>query len=109
VPPPAAQSGTTPAPPAGVAPNTQTAPLLRSGVPAPTPQQARPIAPAAAGAGISPQSAQGQPLRRMEECLFNDPGMGMLVDKDETYRNALGAESPSDLVLRLLPSDGHLD
>ena len=33
----------------------------------------------------------------------------MLVDKDETYRNALGAESPSDLVLRLLPSDGHLD
>lgn len=37
--------------------------------------------------------------------LFNDPGMAMLARKDETYRNALGAESPSDLVLRLLPSD----
>jgi outer membrane protein OmpA-like peptidoglycan-associated protein len=45
----------------------QTAPLQRSGVPAPTQQQARPIAPAAAGAGISPQSAQGQPLRRIDE------------------------------------------
>ena len=45
----------------------QTAPLLRSGVPAPTAQQARPIAPVAVGAGISPQSAQGQPLRRIEE------------------------------------------
>ncbi len=45
----------------------QSAPLQRSGVPAPTPQQAQPIAPAAAGAGISPQSAQGQPLRRMDQ------------------------------------------
>jgi outer membrane protein OmpA-like peptidoglycan-associated protein len=45
----------------------QQAPLQRSGVPAPTPQQAQPIAPAAAGAGLAPQSAQGQPLRRMEE------------------------------------------
>jgi OOP family OmpA-OmpF porin len=45
----------------------QTAPLQRSGVPAPTQQQAQPIAPAAAGAGISPQSAQGQPLRRIDE------------------------------------------
>jgi outer membrane protein OmpA-like peptidoglycan-associated protein len=45
----------------------QKAPLLRSGVPTPSIQEARPIAPSAAGAGISPQSAQGQPLRRMEE------------------------------------------
>ena len=65
--PPASSAGPTPPPPAGVAPNMQSAPLQRSGVPAPTAQQARPIAPAAAGAGISPQSAQGQPLRRMEE------------------------------------------
>ena len=63
--PPAAPSGATP--PAGVAPNMQRAPLQRSGVPAPSAQQARPIAPAVAGAGISPQSAQGQPLRRMDE------------------------------------------
>ena len=65
--PPASSTGLTSPPPAGVAPNMQSAPLQRSGVPAPTAQQARPIAPAAAGAGISPQSAQGQPLRRMEE------------------------------------------
>jgi len=65
--PPASSTGPTSPPPAGVAPNMQSAPLQRSGVPAPTAQQARPIAPAAAGAGISPQSAQGQPLRRMEE------------------------------------------
>jgi OOP family OmpA-OmpF porin len=65
--PPASSAGPTPPPPAGVAPNMQSAPLQRSGVPAPTAQQARPIAPAAAGSGISPQSAQGQPLRRMEE------------------------------------------
>jgi OmpA-OmpF porin, OOP family len=36
-------------------------------VAAPTPQQAQPIAPAAVGAGLAPQSAQGQPLRRMDE------------------------------------------
>jgi outer membrane protein OmpA-like peptidoglycan-associated protein len=63
--PPAAQGGAFSAP--GLAPNTQSAPLQRSGVPAPTAQQAQPIAPAAAGAGISPQSAQGQPLRRMDQ------------------------------------------
>lgn len=45
----------------------QSVPLQRSGVPAPTPQQAQPIAPAAPGAGISPQSAQGQPLRRIDQ------------------------------------------
>ena len=65
--PPAAQGGAVPPPSAGVAPNMQKAPLLPSGVPTPSAQEARPIAPAAAGTGISPQSAQGQPLRRMEE------------------------------------------
>ena len=65
--PAAPQAGASPPPPAGVAPNMQGAPLQRSGVPAPSAQQARPIAPAAAGLGISPQSAQGQPIRRIEE------------------------------------------
>ena len=65
--PPAAQGAATPASPAGVAPNTQSAPLTPAGIPAASPQQARPIAPAAPGAGLSPQSAQGQPLRRVEE------------------------------------------
>jgi len=65
--PSAPQAGALPPPPAGVAPNMQGAPLQRSGVPAPSAQQARPIAPAAAGVGISPQSAQGQPIRRIEE------------------------------------------
>jgi OOP family OmpA-OmpF porin len=45
----------------------QTTPLLRSGLPTPSAQQARPIAPTAVGAGIAPQSAQGQPLRRMND------------------------------------------
>ena len=45
----------------------QSAPLTRSGVAAPTQQQAAPIAPAASGAGLAPQSAQGQPLRRMQD------------------------------------------
>ena len=50
-----------------MAPNVQKAPLQRSGVPAITQQQARPIAPAAPGAGLAPQSAQGQPLRRIDD------------------------------------------
>jgi outer membrane protein OmpA-like peptidoglycan-associated protein len=45
----------------------QAAPLTPSGTPAPSAQQARPIAPAATGTGISPQSAQGQTLHRVEE------------------------------------------
>jgi outer membrane protein OmpA-like peptidoglycan-associated protein len=45
----------------------QAAPLTPSGLPIPSAQQARPIEPAAAGAGISPQSAQGHTLRRVEE------------------------------------------
>jgi OmpA-OmpF porin, OOP family len=62
---PAAQSA--PPPHAGITPNMQAAPLTPAGVPIPSAQQAHPIAPAAAGAGIAPQSAQGQPLRRIEE------------------------------------------
>ena len=65
------QQGAAPPPtgasPAGAAANTQAAPLTRSGNPAPTAQQSRPIAPAAAGAGIAPLSAQGQPLRRIDQ------------------------------------------
>jgi hypothetical protein len=30
-------------------------------------------------------------------------------DLDEEYRNAIGAETPNELVVRLMPSDGHLD
>lgn len=54
------------APPA-VVPSTQAAPLTPAGVPAMTPQMARPIPAAPPGAGFAPQSAQGQPLRRMDE------------------------------------------
>lgn len=50
-----------------VAPSTLSAPLTPSGVPAPSPQQARPIAPTVGGAGIVPQSDSGQPLRRMDD------------------------------------------
>jgi OmpA-OmpF porin, OOP family len=48
-------------------PNTQATPLTPSGLPAPTPQQARPIPQGAAGTGIVPQSAQGRPLNRIDE------------------------------------------
>ncbi len=55
-------------PPGGAAaPHVQTSPLLPSGNVAPSVQQARPIAPAAAGAGIAIQSGQGQPLRRVDQ------------------------------------------
>ena len=45
----------------------QTAPLSRSGTPVLTPQTAQPIAPSTPGAGLTPQSSQGQPLRRMQD------------------------------------------
>jgi outer membrane protein OmpA-like peptidoglycan-associated protein len=65
--PPAAQSQQPIAPPpAGTAPNQQSAPLTRSGNPAPSAEQ-KPIAPAGAGAGIAPQSSQGQSIRRVDE------------------------------------------
>ena len=48
--------------------NTQAAPLSPSGAPAPQQQQQlRPIAPTRVGQGLTPQSAQGQPLRRMDQ------------------------------------------
>ncbi|MGE3870821.1 MAG: hypothetical protein AB7F51_15060, partial [Pseudorhodoplanes sp.] len=50
-----------------VVPNTQAAPLTPAGTPAPTQQQATPIAPAASGAAIAPQSADGRPIRRMDQ------------------------------------------
>ena len=44
------------------------------------------------------------------EDLLSDPGMNELVEKDAANgRNALGADSPSEVVANLLPSDGHLD
>jgi OmpA-OmpF porin, OOP family len=45
----------------------QTAPLSRSGTPVLTPQTAQPIARSTPGAGLTPQSSQGQPLRRMQD------------------------------------------
>lgn len=41
--------------------------------------------------------------------LLSDPGMSRLVEQDSKNKVALSAESPSELVLNLLPSDGHLD
>jgi hypothetical protein len=42
--------------------------------------------------------------------LLEDSCIKMLLKKDEDNgKNALGAESPTDLVLRILPSDGHLE
>ncbi len=45
----------------------QRVPLQRSGVPAPTAQEARPIAATTPGAGLTPQSAQGQPIQRIDQ------------------------------------------
>jgi OmpA-OmpF porin, OOP family len=49
-----------------VVPTQQAAPLTPAGVPAAT-QQAAPIAAAAAGAGLAPQSAQGQAIRSVDQ------------------------------------------
>lgn len=46
---------------------------------------------------------------QFSEDLFSDPSMKMLVRHDQNFRLALGAETPSALVMNLLPSDGHLD
>ncbi len=72
MPPPGAQTpppngaGLRRGPAAGIA-NPPTAPLQRSGIAAPSPLQARPLAPSAPGAGFAPQSAQGQPLTRVDQ------------------------------------------
>lgn len=41
--------------------------MTPAGIPRPTAEQAKPIAPAAAGAGIAPQSAEGQTIRSVEQ------------------------------------------
>ena len=51
----------------GVVPNLQVAPLAPSGIPRLSVQQARPITPSVAGAGIAPLSSNGQPLHRMDQ------------------------------------------
>lgn len=45
------------------------------------------------------------------DSLFQDPTMRGLVRTSEEYsiENALNGEWPSDMILRLLPSDGHLE
>ncbi len=65
--PPAANTGPGGPPPVAVVPNLQRAPLQPSGVPAPTAQQAKPIAPTVAGAGLAPTTAQGQPIRHIDQ------------------------------------------
>jgi hypothetical protein len=40
--------------------------------------------------------------------MFDDPGMRHLTRQDR-YRLAMSAETPSELVMNMLPSDGHLD
>lgn len=51
------------------------------------------------------------PRRESPEQFSEDlvSGLRTLIEKDSKYRNAVNAESPTDLVLRLLPSDGHLE
>jgi outer membrane protein OmpA-like peptidoglycan-associated protein len=51
----------------GLSPSTQNAPLTKSGVPLATQQQTRPITAVTPGSGIVPQSANGAPLRRMDQ------------------------------------------
>src|SRR5439155_19854126 len=63
--------------------------LTPSGLATPSAEQTRPIAPAAAGAGISPQSAQGQPLRRVDELRrerleSTDGGRTIIREPDRT-------------------------
>jgi outer membrane protein OmpA-like peptidoglycan-associated protein len=67
----------------------QAVPLAPSGLPAPSAQQARPIAPAARGASIAPQSAQGQPLVRIdalrsERREYQEGGRTIIREPDRT-------------------------
>ena len=41
--------------------------------------------------------------------LLTDPSMAHLVEKDSTLRNAIAAETPSEVIGYLMPSDGHLE
>jgi OOP family OmpA-OmpF porin len=77
------------APPPGVTRNQENAPLTPAGVVAPGAQATRPIAPAQIGAGIAPQSAQGQPLRRIDELRgarreVNEGGRRIIREPDRT-------------------------
>lgn len=53
--------------PAAVVKSRESAPIAPAGIAKPTAQQAKPIAPAAKGAGLAPQSAQGKTIRRVDE------------------------------------------
>lgn len=41
--------------------------------------------------------------------LFADPSMSTLVRQDSELKRAVRAETPSEMVERLIPSDGHLE
>jgi hypothetical protein len=43
------------------------------------------------------------------ESLFSDHGIRHLARNPRNARNALAAESPQEVILWLLPSDGHLE
>ncbi|MEZ5788069.1 MAG: hypothetical protein R3D62_16705 [Xanthobacteraceae bacterium] len=67
----------------------QGAPLTPAGVPAPSAQPTQPIAPAQVGAGIAPQSAQGRPLRRIDDLRgerreINEGGRRIIREPDRT-------------------------
>ena len=51
------------------------------------------------------------PNRATPEAFAQDltSGLSRLIEIDEPKRLALSAESPIELVMNLLPSDGHLD
>jgi OOP family OmpA-OmpF porin len=58
-------------------------------VPAPSAQPTRPIAPAQVGTGIAPQSAQGRPLRRIDDLRgerreINEGGRRIIREPDRT-------------------------
>lgn len=77
------------APPPGVTQSRESAPLTPAGLPAPSAQPTRPIAPAPVGTGIAPQSAQGRPLRRIDDLRgerreINEGGRRIIREPDRT-------------------------
>jgi len=86
---PATTTTTTPPTTPGATPNTQNQQLTPLGVPNPTQQQVRPIAPVTPGAGITPQSSTGAPLRRIdalrgERKQTNEGGRTIIREPDRT-------------------------
>ena len=70
-------------------PNTQNQQLTPLGVPNPTQQQVRPIVPVTPGAGITPQSSTGAPIRRIdalrgERKQTNEGGRTIIREPDRT-------------------------